>query len=119
MAVPAEQAAISLARRNRQQCICQEQADAPPCDCAPPVTREQIGRLHAYLALDSGRAVIYSERADEWMAALYAFLPECDDPLEAWLREPFDVLPGADLQHASDLGTLLDMLNAPAAETLP
>jgi hypothetical protein len=118
MEVPAEQAAISLARRARQRCICQEEVGAPPCDCAAPVTREQVGRLHAYLQLGTGRAIIYSESASEWLAALRAFLPACDDPFEGWLREPFKVPPAADLRHASDLGTLLDMLGAPPVAAL-
>ena len=113
MITPGEQTAISLARLFRQQCICQEEAEALPCDCAAPVTREQIGRLHAYLSLNSDRTVIYSETANEWLAALSAHLPESEDPFEAWLQEPFNLPQTADLRHASDLGALLDMLDAP------
>jgi len=118
MTVPAEQTAIIRARQTRQQCICQEEADAPPCDCAGPVTREQIGRLRAYLSVHPDRAVIYSELASEWLAALHAFLPESEDPLEAWLCDPFDLSPAADLRHASDLGVLLDMLDAPTVAAI-
>jgi hypothetical protein len=99
-----------------KRCICQEEENAPPCDCAAPVTREQIGRLRAHLSLNSDRAVIYSESAGEWLAVLHAFLPESEDPIEAWLREPFNVPEAADLRHAHDLGVLLDMLNPPAVE---
>ena len=118
MNVDAETAAIVRANLVRKRCICQEEADAPPCDCAAPVTREQIGRLHAYLSLNSDRAVIYSESASEWLAALHAFLPKSEDPFEAWLHEPFNVPQAADLRHAQDLGVLLDMLNAPPAAVM-
>jgi hypothetical protein len=114
----AETAAITQANLARQRCICQEEVAAEPCDCAAPVTREQIGRLQAYLSLNADRAVIYSEPASEWLAALYAFLPTSEDRLEAWLAEPFGLPPAADLHHSSDLGTLLDMLGAPAAATM-
>jgi hypothetical protein len=114
MTNPQEQHAINLAALVRQQCICQEEADAQPCDCAPPVTRDQIGRLRAYLSLNADRAVIYSESASEWLAALHPFLPASEDPIEAWLLEPFNLPEAADLHHATDLGGLLDMLNAPA-----
>jgi hypothetical protein len=83
-----------------------------------PVTREQIGRLHAYLSLNSDRAVIYSESASEWLAALSAYLPDSEDPFEAWLQEPFNLPQAADLRHASDLGVLLDMLDAPAVAAM-
>lgn len=116
--VRAETAAITLARLARQQCICQEEEDASPCDCAVPVTREQVGRLQAYLALRPGRAVIYSESASQWLAVLSEFLPESDDPLEAWLREPFNLPQAADLRHAADLGILLNMLGAPTADAM-
>ena len=115
---PEEQTAIELAALIHQQCICQEEAGAAPCDCAAPVTREQIGRLQAYLSLNSDWAVIYSESASEWLAALHAFLPESEDPFEAWLREPFNVPQAADLRHATDLGVLLDMLDAPPAASM-
>ena len=101
-----------------KRCICQEEENAPPCDCAAPVTREQIGRLRAHLSLNSDRAVIYSESASEWLAALHAFLPKSEDPFEAWLHEPFNVPQAADLRHAQDLGVLLDMLNAPPAAVM-
>jgi hypothetical protein len=118
MTTSREQTAIRLARISRGQCICQEEADAPPCDCAGPVTREQIGRTHAYLSLHPDRAVIYSELAGEWLVALHVFLPESEDPLAAWLCEPFNVPPEADLHHASDLEVLLDLLGAPTIESL-
>jgi hypothetical protein len=114
----AETAAITLAKVARQQCICQEEEGASPCDCAAPVTREQVGRLHAYLSLNSDRAVIYSEPACEWLAALSAHLPDGEDPFEAWLLEPFNLPAAADLRHAGDLGELLDMLDAPAAAAM-
>lgn len=118
MASPSEQTAVNLARLIRAQCICQEEADALPCDCAAPVTRAQLGRVQAYLALHPERAVIYSELVSEWLVALYAFLPESEDPLEAWLQEPFDVPAEADLLHAGDLGTLLELLDAPSSASL-
>ena len=114
MNVDAEAAAISVANLARKRCICQEEENAPPCDCAAPVTREQIGRLRIYLSLNSDRVVIYSECASEWLAALHAFLPESEDPFEAWLHEPFKVPSEADLHHATNLGVLLDMLGAPS-----
>jgi hypothetical protein len=118
MTVPAEETAINVARLTRQQCICQEEPDALSCDCAVPVTREQIGRLQGYLSLHPDRVAIYSELAGEWLAALRAFLPESEDSLEAWLHAPFDLPQTADLQHASDLGVLLDMLAAPPVAAL-
>jgi hypothetical protein len=118
MNVPEETTAIVQANLARQHCICQEEPDAPPCDCAVPVTREQIGRLRAYLSLHPDRAVIYSESASEWLAALQAFLPESEDPIEAWLNDPFNLPSAADLHHASDLRVLLDMLDAPAASVI-
>jgi hypothetical protein len=118
MTDPREATAIAQANQVRQGCICQEEEDAAPCDCAAPVTREQIGRLQAYLSFNSDRAVIYSESASEWLAALYAFLPTSEDPFEAWLADPFSLPPAADLHHSSDLGTLLDMLGAPAAAVM-
>jgi hypothetical protein len=98
----------------KDKCICQEEAGAAPCDCATPVTREQVDRLRTYLTTNTTRTVIYSELANEWMAALDAFLPVGPDPLEAWLIDPYNLPPAADLQHASGLGALLDMLGAPA-----
>src|SRR5262249_55235282 len=116
MSDPRELMAIAEANEVRRRCICQEETDAPLCDCPVPVTREQVDRLQAYVALQPDRAVIYSELIGEWLAALHAFLPESDDPIEAWLREPYDLPPAADLHHASDLGELLDMLGAPAGD---
>ena len=116
--VRSETAAITLAKLARQQCICQEEEGASPCDCAVPVAREQIGRLQAYLSLNSDRAVIYSESASEWLAALTAHLPDGEDQFEAWLLEPFNLPEAADLLHASDLGELLDMLGAPVAAAM-
>lgn len=113
MTAHAEETVIAVARLTRQRCICQEEAEAAPCDCRAPVTREQIGRLRAYLALHADRAVAYSELASGWPTALHAFLPDSDDPLEAWLNSPFDVPEAAELCHAADLGMLLDMLGAP------
>lgn len=113
-----EAAAITRASQNQQQCICQEEPGAAPCDCDPPVTREQIGRLRAYLSLNADRAVIYSETASEWLAALHEFLPASEDPIEAWLLEPFGLPAVADLHHAADLGALLDMLGAPTVASM-
>jgi hypothetical protein len=118
MTSPSEQTAVILARLIRAQCICQEEPGAPPCDCAAPVTRAQLGRVHAYLALHPERAVIYSELASEWLVALHAFVPASEDPLEAWLRDPFGVPAEADLHHAGDLGALLDLIDAPSSASL-
>jgi hypothetical protein len=35
----AEQAVVSAATLTRRRCLCQEEEGAPPCACAPPVTR--------------------------------------------------------------------------------
>ena len=118
MATSAEQTAIHLARLAYTQCICQEEAGALACDCLAPVTRAQLGRVQAYLALHPERAVIYSELAGEWLVALQAFLPESEDPLAAWLHEPFAVRPEADLRHAIDLEVLLNLLDAPSSASL-
>jgi hypothetical protein len=118
MTSPAEQTVVILARLIRAQCICQEEPGAVPCDCVAPVTRAQLGRVHAYLALHPERAVIYSELASEWLIALHAFLPVSEDPLEAWLQEPFGVPVEADLHHAVDLGVLLDLVDAPSSASL-
>jgi hypothetical protein len=115
LVAPAEQAVVSAAALTRRRCVCQEEEGAPPCACAPPVTREQVGRLLAYLAQQSGRAVICSELTGEWMAALSAFLPAGENPVERWMRDPFALPPTADLWHAVDLGDLLDMLGVPSA----
>jgi hypothetical protein len=118
MTDPREATAIAQANQARQRCICQEEVDAAPCDCAAQVTREQIERLQAYLSLNSDRAVIYSESVSEWLAALHAFLPTSEDPFSAWLANPFNLPPAADLHHSTDLGKLLDMLGAPAAAVM-
>ena len=118
MNADADTAAIVRANLARKRCICQEEENAPPCDCAAPVTREQIGRLCAYLLLNADRAVIYCESASEWLAVLHEFQPESKDPPEAWLREPFNVPEAADLRHAHDLGVLLDMLSPPAVAVM-
>jgi len=118
MISPAEQTAVNVARFIRAQCICQEEADALACDCAAPVTRAQLGRVQAYLALHPERAVIYSELASEWLAALHAFLPASEDPLDAWLEAPYGVPAEADLHHAGDLGALLDLVDAPSSASL-
>ena len=112
MATPEEQAVITVARGKREQCICQEETGADPCDCAWPVTRPQLGRLQAYLVMHAERAVIFSELTGEWLAALHAYLPEAEDQLEGWLNNPFSLPPEADLHHAYDLGVLLDRLGA-------
>lgn len=52
------------------------------------------------------------------MAALAAFLPAGENPVLAWMSDPFDLPPEADLRHAGDLGHLLDMLGAPPAAAL-
>jgi hypothetical protein len=118
MTSPSEQTVVILARFIRAQCICQEEPGAVPCDCDAPVTRAQLGRVHAYLALHPERAVIYSELASEWLVALHAFLSASEDPLEAWLQDPFGVPAEADLHHAVDLGTLLDLIDAPSSASL-
>lgn len=44
------------------RCVCQEEDDGSgPCGCAVPVTREQVGRLHAYADQHPERAFIMSE----------------------------------------------------------
>ena len=118
MNVSLETTAIVRANLLRKRCMCQEEVGASPCDCVTPVTREQIGRLRTYLSLNSDRTVIYSESASEWLAALHAFLPASEDPLEAWLAKPFSLAAVADLQHSRDLGTLLDMLGAPSVAVM-
>jgi hypothetical protein len=118
LAASAEQAVVSAATLTRRRCLCQEEEGAPPCACAPPVTREQVGRLLAYLAQQPGRAVICSELVGEWLAALSAFLPAGENPVEAWMRDPFALPPEADLRHAIDLGNLLDLLGAPSVAAL-
>jgi hypothetical protein len=118
LVAPAEQAVVSAATLTRRRCLCQEEEGAPPCACAPSVTREQVGRLRAYLAQQPGRAVICSELVGEWMAALSAFLPAGEDPVETWMRDPLALPPEADLRHATDLGDLLDMLGAPSVAAL-
>lgn len=118
MNINAETAAVVRANLARKQCICQEEESAAPCDCDAPVTREQIGRLRTYLSLNSDRAVIYSDSASEWLAALHAYLPQSEDLFEAWLLEPFNVPEAADLRHATDLGVLLDMLDAPSVAVM-
>jgi hypothetical protein len=118
LVAPAEQAVFSAAVLTRRRCLCQEEGEAVPCECAPPVTREQVGRLLAYQAQQPGRAVICSELAGEWMAALSVFLPAGENPVEAWMRDPFALPPEADLRHAVDLGDLLDILGAPSAAAL-
>jgi hypothetical protein len=115
---PAEQAAVSAAALTRRRCLCQEEDGAPPCECTLPVTREQVGRLHAYQARQHDRTLVASEQAVEWMAALTAFLPAGDDPVITWMRDPFALPTEADLRHAADLGDLLDMLGAPPAAAL-
>jgi hypothetical protein len=114
----AEQAVVSAASLSRRRCLCQEEEGAAPCECAPPVTREQVGRLRACLAQQPGRAVICSELTGQWMAALSAFLPTAEDPVEAWMRDPFALPPKTDLQHATDLSELLEILGAPRAAAL-
>jgi hypothetical protein len=118
MTDPREVTAITLANQARQRCICLEDDDVTVCQCPTPITRELFARLHAYAALQPDRVVAYSELADEWITVLHAFLPPSDDPILAWLQAPFDVPPEADLQHAVDLGTLLDVLGAPPAAVL-
>lgn len=118
MTDPREITAITLANQSRQRCICVEEDGTAVCRCSMPVTREQIGRLHAYVAQQPDRAVAYSELAGEWLAVLHAFLPTSDDPILSWLQAPFDVPPTADLHHACDLGILLDMLGATPAAVL-
>jgi hypothetical protein len=118
MTDPREIMAIDLANQVRQRCICLEAGDTTVCECPEPITREQVGRLNAYASLHPERAIIYSELTDEWLAALHACFPESDDPILAWLLEPFGLPAEADLQHASSLDALLDMLGAPSVSTL-
>jgi hypothetical protein len=115
---PGETTAIVRANLARKRCICLEEDSTLFCRCPTPVTREQVGRLRAYVALQPDRAVAYSELAGEWLAVLHAFLPTSDDPILSWLQAPFDVPLTADLHHARDLGILLDMLGATPAAVL-
>jgi len=118
LVAPAEQAVVSAVGLTRRRCVCQEEEEAAPCECAPPVTREQICRLRAYQARQPGRAVICSELSGQWMAALSVFLPAGENPVEMWMRDPFALLPEADLRYAVELDDLLDMLGAPSAAAL-
>jgi hypothetical protein len=115
-----EGAAVSAAAIVRLRCICQEDPDSGPCACAPPVPREQVGRLRAYAAQHPERAFIMSELEDAWMSALLAYLPpgtHSEERLFAWMSAPRDLPPAADLRSSADLGELLDMLDAaPAAQ---
>src|SRR5215471_10563789 len=113
-----ERAAIAAAQQARPRCICLEQEGAPACEHPAPITREQIGRLRAYASLHPERAVIYSKPAGEWLAALRAFLPQDENPILSWFLDPFGLPPEADLHHAGDLGTLLDLLGAPPTPEL-
>jgi hypothetical protein len=111
-----EQAAITAAAS--RQCICQEDPDNAPCDCALPVTREQAGRLHAYASQHPERVVIMSEPQSAWMSALVDFLPPApdgEDRVVAWMSDPRAAPPAADLRSSADLGELLDLLGAPPA----
>jgi len=108
-----EQAAISAASA---RCVCQEEDGSGPCGCPVPVTREQVGRLHAYAGQHPERAFIMSELEGAWMSALADFLPPGDgdeDRVLAWMSDPCALPPDADLRSSSDLGKLLDMLGAP------
>jgi len=109
---------LARAKQTRERCICQEEPNASPCDCEPPVTREQMGRLHAYLALHPERGVIYSELVGEWLAVLHAHLPVSKNPTEAWLNDPLNVPTEGELCRSIDLGALLDLLGAPPAATI-
>jgi hypothetical protein len=113
MTGPRETAPATPENEDRRHCLCLEDNDVRVCECPVPITRQQIARLHAYSALHPDRAVAYSEKADRWMSVLHAFLPPSDDPILAWLQAPYNAPPEADLQHAPDLGTLLDILGAP------
>jgi hypothetical protein len=111
-----EDAAVSTVATLRRQCVCQEDPDNGPCECAVPFTREQVGRLRAYAAQHPERAIILSELTEEWMSALLDFLPpgkDGEDPVLAWMRDPCALPPAAGLQSAANLGTLLDLLGAP------
>jgi len=83
-----------------------------------PVTREQVGRLHAYADQHPERAFIMSELEGAWMSALADFLPpgpDEEDRVLAWMSAPCALPPDADLRSSADLGELLDMLGAPPA----
>jgi anti-sigma regulatory factor (Ser/Thr protein kinase) len=116
-----EDAAVRAACPGRRQCICQEDPGNGPCECALPVTREQVGRLRAYASQHPERAFIMSELAGEWMSALVDFLPpgtDGEDPVLAWMSAPCTLPPAADLRASADLEALLDMLDAPPAAAL-
>lgn len=114
-----EDPAVGTAAALRRQCVCQEDPDNGACECAVPITREQVGRLRAYAAEHPERAIILSELAGEWMSALLDFLPpgaDGEERLLAWMNDPYALPPAADLRSSPDLGTLLDLLGAsPAA----
>jgi hypothetical protein len=118
MSDPREITAIVLSNQARQRCICLEEDGVTDCVCPAPITRDQVGRLNAYVSLHPERAIIYSEMEDEWLAALHACFPESEDPILAWLLEPFALPAEADLQHASDLDALLDLLGAPPVSAM-
>jgi hypothetical protein len=118
MTDPREITAIGLANQARQRCICLEEGGVTACACPAPVTRDQVGRLRAYGALHPERAVIYSEVAGAWLAALHAFFPESDDPVLSWLLDPFTLPAEADLRHAGSLDALLDLLGAPPVSVM-
>jgi hypothetical protein len=116
-----EDAAVSAVAALRPHCVCQEEPDNGPCECAVPFTREQVGRLRTYAAQHPERAIILSELAEEWMSALLDFLPpgkDGEDPVLAWMSAPYALPPDADLRSAADLGTLLDQLGAPPATAM-
>jgi hypothetical protein len=113
-----EDAAISAAANLRHQCICQEDQPTEPCAHPVSITRQQVGRLRAYLAQHPERAIIMSDLEGIWMSALRAFLPpgaNDEDRIFAWMTAPRDLPLIADLQASADLGELLDMLDAPPA----
>jgi hypothetical protein len=116
-----EDAAVSAAAALRRQCVCREDPGNGPCECAVPVTREQVGRLRAYAAQHPERAVIRSELAEKWMSALLDFLPpgaDGEDRVLAWMADPYALPPAAGLRSSADLGTLLDLLEAPPAAAM-
>jgi hypothetical protein len=116
-----EDIAVQLSAAARRQCICQEEPDSGPCTHAAPITREQLGRLHAYAESHPERAFIMSEITGEWMSALTDFLPsgaDAEDRVLSWMGDPYALPTAARLRASASLGELLDMLSAPPVSAL-
>jgi hypothetical protein len=116
-----EDAAVSAAAALRRQCLCQDDPGSGTCACPVPVTREQAGRLRAYIARHPERAFILSDVEGAWISALRDFLPpgaDDEDRILAWMTAPRALSPAADLRSSPDLSELLDVLGAPPAAAM-